>query len=111
MGFGFIPTVDGLGAASMNVGVNGAAFGVANFTTLNVYEALLAANKFSVGGVLYNGDQTLGSEAVNVFDGISEGESPTSPRFLGAMASSHPGTVFANKELPATTRRTPIPTT
>jgi hypothetical protein len=69
--YDFTVNAYGLGAASVNVGSNGAAFGVANFTTLNVYELLLAANQQAVNGMLYNGDQTLVSQAVNVFDGIN----------------------------------------
>jgi hypothetical protein len=76
--YGFTVNAYGLGAASVNVGTNGAAFGVANFTTLNVYELLLAANKQAVSGVLYNGDQTLANQAVNVFDGINEADDDSS---------------------------------
>jgi streptogramin lyase len=70
--YGFTVNAFGLGADSFNVGANGAAFGAANFATLNVYELLLAANKQAVNGVLYGGDPILGNEAVNVFDGINE---------------------------------------
>jgi hypothetical protein len=61
LGYGFTVNAYGLGAYSFSVGANGAAFGVANNATLNVYELLLAANKKAVGGVLYNGDQTRGT--------------------------------------------------
>src|SRR5439155_21363531 len=70
--YGFTVNAYGLGADSFNVGANGPAFGVANNTTLNVYELLLAANKKAVNGVLYGGDQTLRNEAINVFDAINQ---------------------------------------
>src|SRR5205807_478867 len=40
--YGFKVTAAGLGADSFNVGSNGQAFGVANNTTLNVYQLLKA---------------------------------------------------------------------
>jgi hypothetical protein len=56
---GFRVTAEGLGASSFNVGNDGAAFGVANGTKLNVYQLLRAVNQRAVGGVLYNGDAHL----------------------------------------------------
>src|SRR5262249_15560671 len=41
--YGFVVNDTGLGARSYNVGPNGAAFGVGDDTTLNVYQLLLAA--------------------------------------------------------------------
>jgi hypothetical protein len=70
--YGFLVDAYGLGARSYNVGGNGAAFGVPNNTTLNVYQILLAANKQAKNGVLYNGDPTLDNEANNVFGGINQ---------------------------------------
>jgi uncharacterized delta-60 repeat protein len=69
--YGFTVTADGLGADSYNVGSNGAAFGVPNNTTLNVYQILKAANQRAVNGVLYNGDPTLRHEAEMVFADIN----------------------------------------
>jgi CSLREA domain-containing protein len=69
--YGFAVTANGLGASSFNVGADGAAFGVANNTTRNVYELLLAANQRAVNGVLYNGDATLRQEASDLFDALN----------------------------------------
>jgi hypothetical protein len=69
--YGFSVTADGLGADSVNVGHDGAAFGVANNTTLNVYQLLLAANGQAVNGVLYNGNATLQKQADQVFGDLS----------------------------------------
>ncbi len=70
--YGFTVSAYGLGASSYNVGGNGAAFGVANNTTLNVYQLLQAADLQQGGkGVLYGGNGTLIADAVNVFDGIN----------------------------------------
>jgi hypothetical protein len=66
--YGFTVTATGLGADSFNVGANGAAFGVANNSTLNVYELLTAVDQQSRNGVLYGGDPTLRQEANDLFD-------------------------------------------
>jgi hypothetical protein len=54
--YGFTVTAAGLGAYSFNVGSDGAAFGVPNKTTLNVYELLQAINRrsFSYTTMLWN---------------------------------------------------------
>jgi hypothetical protein len=65
---GFTVTATGLGADSFNVGADGAAFGVKNNTTLNVYELLKSVDRQVVNGVLYNGDKTLRNEATDLFD-------------------------------------------
>ena len=70
--YGFTVSADGLGADSFNVGADGAAFGVANKTTLNVYELLQAVNRQSVDGVLYNGDATLRKKANDLFDALNK---------------------------------------
>jgi hypothetical protein len=70
--YGFTVGAYGLGASSWNVGANGAAFGVANKTVLNVYQILRAANKRAVSGVLYDGDKTLRDEALSGFDAINQ---------------------------------------
>jgi hypothetical protein len=69
--YGFTVTAYGLGAAAYNVGSDGAAFGVPNGTTRNVYQLLQTVNSQAVAGVLYNGDLTLRQEAMDVFDGIA----------------------------------------
>jgi hypothetical protein len=70
--YGFNLTVGGTGAKTYNVGSNGAAFGVANNTTLTVLQILQAANARAVNGVLYNGNSTLRNAANTVFTGINE---------------------------------------
>jgi hypothetical protein len=72
--YGFTVSTTGLGARSFNVGCDGAAFGVANHTTLNVYQLLRAVNKKTVNGVLYNGDATLQAQAADLFDTLNEGD-------------------------------------
>ncbi|MGH7174165.1 MAG: choice-of-anchor Q domain-containing protein, partial [Gemmataceae bacterium] len=69
--YGFKVSTVGLGAASVNVGGDGAAFGVAKRTTLNVYQLLLAVNQQTVNGVLYNGNSLLQQQAVQVFDTLN----------------------------------------
>jgi hypothetical protein len=68
--FGFTVNAYGLGAYSFNVGHNGAAFGVPNDTTLDVYQILKAADKQAKKGVLYNGNKILQGKAERVFAGI-----------------------------------------
>jgi hypothetical protein len=70
--YGFTVSTTGLGARSFNVGCDGAAFGVANHTTLNVYQLLRAVNKKVVNGVLYNGDATLRQMAADLFDALNQ---------------------------------------
>jgi hypothetical protein len=70
--YGFTVTATGLGADSFNVGADGGAFGVANKTTLNVYELLQAVNRQAVNGVLYNGDKTLRNEANDLFNNLNQ---------------------------------------
>jgi hypothetical protein len=71
--YGFTVTAAGLGASTWNVGASGAAFGVANNTTLSVSQILRAANERAVNGVLYDGDTALRNKANTVFTGINEG--------------------------------------
>ncbi len=70
--YGFIVSGDGVGTASVNVGSNGAAFGVANNSVLTVLDLLKATDAQAVGGLLYNGDDTLRKEANNVYNAINE---------------------------------------
>jgi hypothetical protein len=71
--YGFDVSATGLGARSFNVGLAGAAFGVANFTTLNAYQLLQAVNQGAVNGVLYNGNVLLSLEAAVLFDILNSG--------------------------------------
>src|SRR5262249_61671564 len=67
---GFTVSATGLGARSYNVGKDGAAFGVANNTTRNVYELLVAVNKKAVNGVLYGGSATLQAQCADLFNAL-----------------------------------------
>jgi hypothetical protein len=71
-GYGFTVSLAGTGAATYNIGSNGAAFGVANNTTPSVLQILLDANNLAVGGVLNGGNSTLQGQAQNVFSGINQ---------------------------------------
>jgi hypothetical protein len=70
--YGFTVTTTGLGADAYNVGGDGAAFGVASKTTLNVYELLKALDRQAVYGVLYNGDKTLRNDANDLFSALMQ---------------------------------------
>jgi hypothetical protein len=69
--YGFTVSGDGGGAATVNVGSNGDAFGVANNTTLTVMDLLLATNDQAVNGVLYSGNKTRGDEANNIYTAVN----------------------------------------
>lgn len=76
--YGFIVNGTGTGAAGVNVGSNGAAFGVANNTTLSVWELLKATDAKSAGGSgagqydAYNGSKGLRSMANSVYTFVNE---------------------------------------
>jgi hypothetical protein len=70
--YGFIVSGNGLGTPTVNVGSNGAAFGVADNSVLTVMDLLKATDAQAVGGLLYNGDDTLRKEANNVYSAINE---------------------------------------
>jgi uncharacterized delta-60 repeat protein len=79
--YGFQVTQYGVGAASFNVGNNGAAYGVADGTFVSVMDLLLAVNARSSNGLLFdqNGDGMISPEeagmrtmANNVFSLINE---------------------------------------
>src|SRR5215472_13561781 len=55
--------------------LDGAAFGVANHTTRNVDELLLAVNKKAVNGVLDNGGATLPAQAAELFHALNQADS------------------------------------
>jgi hypothetical protein len=69
---GFSVSATGLGADSFSVGSDGAAFGVANNTSRNVYELLLAVNQQAVNGGLYGGNTTLQASAADLFNSLSK---------------------------------------
>jgi hypothetical protein len=70
--YGFTVSATGLGARSYSVGMDGAAFGVANNTTLDVNQLLLAVNNKAVNGVLYNGDTALQAQAADLFASLNQ---------------------------------------
>ena len=63
--YGFVPTAAGLGAATFDVGNNGAAFGVSNNSTISVDQMLLAVNSNASNGVLYNNVTSLLNDCYN----------------------------------------------
>jgi len=65
-------TVNGVGTATVNVGSNGDAFGVANNTTLTVMDLLLATNNLAVNGLLYNGNTTQRRDANSVYSTLND---------------------------------------
>jgi hypothetical protein len=69
--YGFVVTAAGLGAGVYNLGASGSAFGVPNNSALTVLTILEEANAQAVHGVLYNGNTTLRTQAVTVFNGIN----------------------------------------
>jgi hypothetical protein len=70
--YGFTVSGDGAGVATVNVGSNGAAFGVANTTTLTLMDLLLATDEQAVNGVLYNGDALRRSQANAVYSAVNQ---------------------------------------
>jgi hypothetical protein len=70
--YGFTVSGDGVGTATVNVGSNGDAFGVANNTTMTVLDLLRATDAQAVNGVLYNGDATKRNHANNVYSALNE---------------------------------------
>ena len=72
---GFTIKPGGTGSDSYNVGSNGAAFGVLNNTSLNVFQILqiLNSNYNPTTGQFYGGSQSLTSAANNVTNGINQG--------------------------------------
>jgi len=65
--YGFVVNAFGLGAYSVNIGYNGAAFGVPNGTVLNVYQILLAANNSASGGKVWPTNLTVRNMGLAVF--------------------------------------------
>src|SRR5207248_10063696 len=70
--YGFTVGGDGLGAATVNVGGSGDAFGTANNTTMTVMDLLLATDAQAVNGVLYGGNATKRNLANDVFGAVNQ---------------------------------------
>jgi hypothetical protein len=70
--YGFIVSGDGVGTATVNVGSNGDAFGVANNTVLSLMDLLLATDQQAVNGILYNGNATKRNEANSVYSFVNQ---------------------------------------
>jgi hypothetical protein len=70
--YGFIVSGNGLGTASVNVGSNGDAFGVANNTTLTVMDLLVATDNQAINGVLYGGSVAKRTEANSVYSAVNQ---------------------------------------
>ena len=72
---GFVVRSGATGGDTFNVGSNGAAFGVANNTSLSVLQVLqiLNTNYNATTGLFYAGSQVLTGDANNVANGINQG--------------------------------------
>ena len=70
--YGFTVSGYGVGTATVNVGGNGDAFGVANNTTMTVMDLLLATDNQAVNGLLYNGNATKRNEANSVYGTLND---------------------------------------
>ena len=70
--YGFKVSAWGLGAYSYSVGKDGAAFGVANNATLDVYQLLQAVNNKAANGVLYGGNATSQAQCAALFNSLDE---------------------------------------
>jgi len=77
--YGFkVDSLGGTANATINIGSGGAAFGVANNSTLTVWQILKATDTLSAGGSgasqfdAYNGNQTLRNKANTIFSFINE---------------------------------------
>ena len=70
--YGFTVSGNGAGTATVNVGSNGDAFGVANNSTMTLMDLLLATDAEAVNGVLYNGNATKRNEANNVYSAVNQ---------------------------------------
>ena len=70
--YGFTVQGDGVGTATVNVGSNGDAFGVANSSVLTVLDLLRATDAQAMSGVLYNGNIAKRNEANNVYSVLNQ---------------------------------------
>jgi hypothetical protein len=70
--YGFVVSGNGVATSTYNVGSNGAAFGVADNTTVTLMDLLLAMDSQAVNGILYNGNTAKRNMANNVFNAINQ---------------------------------------
>jgi hypothetical protein len=70
--YGFRVSGDGVGTATVNVGSDGDAFGVASNSTLTVMDLLRATDAQAVNGVLYLGNLSRRKEANAVYSALNE---------------------------------------
>ena len=79
--YGFEVSANGVGSATFNVTTNGAAFGVANGSTVTVMNLLLAVNARTRRGLLFdlddsgtisNSERSFREMANSIFSGINE---------------------------------------
>jgi hypothetical protein len=70
--YGFNVSTNGVGSHSFNIGLDGAAFGVANNTTLTLLQMLVYTNSVSLAGVLYGGNTTLTNEANDAYSAVNQ---------------------------------------
>jgi len=70
--YGFTVGGNGVATSTVNVGANGAAFGVADNTTMTVMDLLLAVDAQSVNGVMYNGNKPKRDMANTIFSAINQ---------------------------------------
>ena len=71
--YGFTVNADGSGYETVNVGTNGAAFGVANNSNITILQALQATDAQTSSTTLYNGNTTLRNEANTIYTLINQG--------------------------------------
>lgn len=71
--YGFNTSQTGTGCDAFNVGSNGAAFGVPNYTNCSVHQLLCYVNSHCSNGSLYSGDSSLKNHADSCFSSINSG--------------------------------------
>ena len=71
-GYGFNVSSAGTGSRTYNVGSNGAAFGVANNTTLTILSLLKKADALSSNGLIWNGNGTLTNQGNVAFSDVNQ---------------------------------------
>ena len=67
-----MPSRKTLRSATVGVGSNGDAFGVANNTTVTVMDLLLTTDNQAVNGLLYNGNTARRNEANSVYSAVNQ---------------------------------------
>jgi hypothetical protein len=70
--YGFTVSGNGAGTATWNVGSNGAAFGVADNSTLTLMDLLLDTDAQAVNGLLYNGNTARRNQANAVYSALNQ---------------------------------------